>query len=99
VSNEDGHSSDSKQQPAAGEPKPIRLRPSRNQKQRSILNQPVPPQETPAAPPAPPTPPPAPPSANEDGRLRRMRLKRSGQLREDLLLPDEPPPEKSEDAY
>src|SRR3954453_20836650 len=90
VSNENGESTDSKQQPAAGEPKPIQLRPSRNQKQRSILKQPAQPEETPAPPPPPPsmpaTPPPAPASSNDDGRLRRMRLKRSGQMRGDLFL-------------
>ena len=96
---DNGESSDSKQQPAAGEPKPIRLRPSRNQKQRSILKQPAQPQETPPPPaPASPPPPPVTPS-NDQGRLRRMRLKRSGQLREDLLLSDEPAPQKPDDVY
>src|SRR4051794_257848 len=98
VSNENGDSSDSKNKVAAGEPKPIRLRPSRNQKQRSILKQPAQPQETPPPPP-PETPPPAPASSNDEGRLRRMRLKRSGQMRGDLFLPEDSAPPKPDDVY
>ncbi|MDQ6862125.1 MAG: hypothetical protein M3032_13350 [Verrucomicrobiota bacterium] len=94
LSNENGESST--------EPKALRLTPGRNQKGRSKLNQ-VPDTSGNAAPtPAPPSPPPpAPPAPPPDTQpsLRRTRFKRSGQMREDLLLPDEGAPQKSEDEY
>jgi hypothetical protein len=88
---------------AKPEPKSLRLTPGRNQKQRSKLNQ-APETEGNAAPtPAPPSPPPPPappPQADAQPSLRRTRFKRSGHMREDLLLPnDGDATEKQEDAY
>jgi hypothetical protein len=84
-----------------GEPKRIPMQPSRNQKQRSRLKQPADSTNAvpPAAPPAP-APPAAPPAAPEaEPLIRKMRLKRSGQMREDIFLPDDAQPPKPEEEY
>ncbi len=70
----------------------IPLKPGKSQKRRSKLNQ-VP---EPADPPVAPAPP---PPASSDQLIRRMRLKRSGQLREDLFAPEAQDPTKREDEY
>jgi hypothetical protein len=80
------------------------MQPSRNQKQRSRLKQladstnAVPPPAAAPAPP-PPSPPPPAPAADSEPLIRRMRLKRTGQPREDLFLPDDAQPAKREDEY
>ncbi|MEO5721077.1 MAG: hypothetical protein ABIR71_06370 [Chthoniobacterales bacterium] len=76
-------------------PPNFRLKPSRNQKKRSKLQQ-VPDDSAPPAPappPVAPTPPPEPPTAP---LLRQNRLKRSGHMHEDLTkpLPEDGPAER-----
>ncbi|MGI9087325.1 MAG: hypothetical protein ACR2HH_06235 [Chthoniobacterales bacterium] len=72
-------------------PERIRLAPSRNQKQRSRLKQAA---DEPGIEAAPPPPPPkiAPESP------RRARLKRSGQMHEDLTAPMPPPATPPDEA-
>lgn len=74
-------------------PHDFRLRPSRNQKQRSKLRQVAPITEAPAPAPEPAAERPAPPPA------KRARLKRSGQMHEDLTAPMPEPPAKKETEY
>lgn len=88
----------------SAEPKRIRLKPSQNQKQRSRLKQGpestnAPPPAAPAPAPAPvaPAPPPAPPES--EPLIRKMRLKRSGQMREDMFMPQDGAPAKREEEY
>ncbi|HEX8679189.1 MAG TPA: hypothetical protein VF683_04490 [Chthoniobacterales bacterium] len=78
---------------ANGEPKRLRLIPGQNQKQRSKLRQ------APEAAPLPAPPPPTPAPAEQAPVIRKMRLKRSGQMREDLFLPEDTQPAKREDQY
>ncbi|MDQ6833263.1 MAG: hypothetical protein M3008_07680 [Chloroflexota bacterium] len=85
---------------AAGSGKPIRLRPSQNHKRRSKLNQQL--DETTPPPPPPPVEPSVTPAREtfDESLLRRMRLKRSGHMHDDLMPVDEPAPErKPEDEY
>ncbi|HEX8280046.1 MAG TPA: hypothetical protein VF551_01605 [Chthoniobacterales bacterium] len=85
---------------AAETPAKIRLKPSRNQKQRSKLKQLPDPAAAaePAPAPAPPPPPPAATHSLPPQALRTMRLKRSGQMHEDLGA--QPPADrKKEDEY
>jgi hypothetical protein len=96
-------SSPSSQPSADGEPKPIPLKPSRNQKQRSRLTHGGEHNETPAPAPQPaaePSPAPAQPATSDEGDarlIRRLRLKRSGHMHEDLTaLPEKP---KRDDLY
>ncbi|MEP6956705.1 MAG: hypothetical protein ABI883_07750 [Chthoniobacterales bacterium] len=86
--------------PAADAAAPFRQKPSRNQKQRSKLRQlpevqPDPPVEPVAAPP-----PPLPnsPAAEDGNLLRRMRLKRSGHMHEDINPAPDAKPHR-EDEY
>ncbi len=75
-------------------PTNFRLRPSRNQKQRSKLSQ----ASEPASEPAAPTPPPV-VKAPEPQPSKKARLKRSGQMHEDLTAPMPEPPGKKETEY
>jgi hypothetical protein len=82
----------------AREPKAVPMQPGRSQRQRSKLNQ--------AAEPAPPAAPaPAPPPSplqqetSDEQSIPRKRLKRSGQLRDDLLRPPDSQPKKADDLY
>ena len=80
-------------------PLSFRLRPSRNQKQRSKLSQA--PEETPTpSEPAPAAPTPA-PVANPSAQpvSKKVRLKRSGQMHEDLTAPIPQRPAKKETEY
>ncbi len=75
-------------------PADFRLRPSRNQKQRSKLSQASEPVSEPAAPA-----PAAVPKTPEPQPSRKARLKRSGQMHEDLMAPMPEPPAKKETEY
>lgn len=75
-------------------PPNFHLRPSRNQKQRSKLGQASEPVSEPAAPVPAPV-----PQTREPQPSRKARLKRSGQMHEDLTAPMPEPPAKKETEY
>jgi hypothetical protein len=80
--------------PAKDSPARIRLALSQHQKQRSKLKQVV---EQPMV--AEPTPAPAPPVQPPTEPVRRVRLKRSGHMHEDLTAPLPPAPNRNEPDY
>lgn len=82
--------------PAGEKASPYRLKPSRNQKQRSRLNQ-VP--EEQSAPEPIEQPQPAPRPTAPAPVVRKMKLKRSGQSHEDLTDPDVGATPRRDDEY
>jgi hypothetical protein len=81
-------------------PANFRQRPSRNQKQRSKLKQAPESLSAPEAPPpVAPTPPPAVSQSTPPPSLKKARMKRSGQMHEDLTAPLPEEPEKKETEY
>lgn len=93
------NSTSSEEDRTEAELRSIPLKPGKSQKRRSKLNQVPEPADPPVAPAPPPPTASEPPPASSDQRIRRMRLKRSGQLREDLFAPEAQDPTKREDEY